>query len=123
MVTRQIDDELTRRLSSAGEQVAPADRVDRARLADLSARLRKARDPDWATAPDTEGRWLGLSKLFARGIEEATRVYVSSSSLRLFRTAFQLCSEISFASWDGRLVSATVRTVRPSRSASDQVTS
>ena len=66
-IARQIDDELTRRLSSAGEQVARADRVDRARLADLSARLRKARDPDWATAPDTKGRWLGLSKIFARG--------------------------------------------------------
>jgi CRP/FNR family cyclic AMP-dependent transcriptional regulator len=66
-IARQIDDELTRRLSSAGEQVAPADRVDRARLADLSARLRKARDPDWATVPDAKGRWLGFSKLFARG--------------------------------------------------------
>ena len=66
-IARQIDDELTRRLSSAGEQVAPADRVDRARLADLSERLRKARNPDWATSPGTKGRWLGLSKLFARG--------------------------------------------------------
>src|SRR5947208_1049149 len=66
-IARQIDDELTRRLASAGEQVAPADRVDRARLADLSERLRKARNPDWAPAPDAKGRWLGLSKLFARG--------------------------------------------------------
>ena len=56
-IARQIDDELTQRLSSAGEQVAPADRVHRARLADLSARLRKARDPDWATVPDAKGRW------------------------------------------------------------------
>jgi CRP-like cAMP-binding protein len=66
-IARQIDDELSRRLASAGEQVAPTDRVDRARLADLSARLRRARHSDWATAPDAKARWLGLSKLFARG--------------------------------------------------------
>ena len=66
-IAHQIDDELTRRLSSAGEQVAPTDRVDRARLADLSARLRSIRNPDWATAPNAKSRWLGLSKLFARG--------------------------------------------------------
>ena len=53
--------------SYAETVVAPADRVDRARLADLSERLRKARNPDWAAAPDAKGRWLGLSKLFARG--------------------------------------------------------
>ena len=66
-IARRIDDELRRRTSSAGEQVAPADRVDRARLADLSARLRSIRNPDWAAAPDAKSRWLGLSKLFARG--------------------------------------------------------
>ena len=66
-IARQIDEELTRRLSSAGEQVMPSDRVDRARLADLSARLRRIRNPDWATAPDAKSRWLGLSRLFARG--------------------------------------------------------
>ena len=66
-IARQIDEELTRRLSSAGEQVAPTDRVDRARLTDLSARLRSIRNPDWATAPDAKSRWLGLSRLFARG--------------------------------------------------------
>lgn len=66
-IARQIDDELTRRLASAGEEVPRADRVDRARLADLSARLRNARDPDWGTAPDAKGRWLGFSRLFARG--------------------------------------------------------
>jgi CRP/FNR family cyclic AMP-dependent transcriptional regulator len=66
-IAHQIDDELTRRLSTAGEQVAPSDRVDRARLADLSARLRSIRNPDWATSPSPKSRWLGLSKLFARG--------------------------------------------------------
>jgi CRP/FNR family transcriptional regulator, cyclic AMP receptor protein len=66
-IAHEIDDELTRRLSTAGEQVAPSDRVDRARLADLSARLRSIRNPDWATAPSSKSRWLGLSKLFARG--------------------------------------------------------
>jgi CRP/FNR family transcriptional regulator, cyclic AMP receptor protein len=66
-IARQIDDELTRRLSAAGEQVPPTDRVDRARLARLSERLREVRNPDWAAAPGVKSRWLGLSRLFARG--------------------------------------------------------
>jgi len=66
-IANEMDDELTRRLASSVERVAPADHVDRVRLADLSARLRRARNPDWATPPDAKRRWLGLSKLFARG--------------------------------------------------------
>jgi CRP/FNR family cyclic AMP-dependent transcriptional regulator len=65
-VANAMDVELSRRLREAGESVDAAPRVDRERLANLSARLRRIQHPDWARA-DGGRRWLGLSKLFARG--------------------------------------------------------
>jgi CRP/FNR family cyclic AMP-dependent transcriptional regulator len=65
-VAHAMDAELSRRLHEAGETVEPAATVDRERLADLSARLRRLQHPDWALA-GSRRRWLGLSRLFARG--------------------------------------------------------
>jgi CRP-like cAMP-binding protein len=65
-IAHAMDVELCRRLREAGEDVEPAPTVDRGRLADLSARLRRIQHPDWAPA-GAGRRWLGLSRLFARG--------------------------------------------------------
>jgi CRP/FNR family transcriptional regulator, cyclic AMP receptor protein len=66
-IARTMDTELCRRLAEAGDAVTPADTVDRKRLADLSARLRRVQHPDWATTAGGARRWLGLSRVFARG--------------------------------------------------------
>jgi CRP/FNR family cyclic AMP-dependent transcriptional regulator len=65
-IAHAMDAELCRRLQEAGDAVEPAATVDRARLAELSARLRRIQHPDWAIAEGGR-RWLGLSRLFARG--------------------------------------------------------
>jgi CRP-like cAMP-binding protein len=66
-IARAMDAELSRRLAEAGDAADPAETVDRQRLADLSARLRRVQHPDWATTTGGARRWLGLSKVFARG--------------------------------------------------------
>jgi CRP-like cAMP-binding protein len=66
-IARAMDAELSRRLVEAGDAADAADTVDRQRLADLSARLRRVQHPDWATTTGGARRWLGLSKVFARG--------------------------------------------------------
>jgi CRP/FNR family transcriptional regulator, cyclic AMP receptor protein len=66
-VAHAMEAELCRRLAEAGDPVEPADTVDRTRLGELSARLRRVQHPDWATTTGGARRWLGLSKVFARG--------------------------------------------------------
>jgi CRP-like cAMP-binding protein len=69
-LARALSVELCRRLQAVGGDSADCDDdapVDRARLAELCRRLRKTEHPDWTQATSSRRRWLGLSRLFARG--------------------------------------------------------
>jgi CRP-like cAMP-binding protein len=68
-VARSIFAELRRRLEEAGDATLVADdgSVTSARLVELSQRLRRIEHPDWAQARSPKHRWLGFSRVFARG--------------------------------------------------------
>ncbi len=67
---RAVATELCRRLRNAGDESGDCDDdapVDRARLVELCQRLRVTEHPDWKQVASPRRRWLGLSRLFARG--------------------------------------------------------
>lgn len=69
-LARALSAELCRRLQGVGGDSGGCDDdapVDRARLAELCRRLRKTEHPDWTQATSSRRRWLGLSRLVARG--------------------------------------------------------
>jgi len=66
-VARAMYDQLQRHLS-APQSLASADApVTREMLVDLCAQLRRIDQPDFAKVQSSNRRWLGLSRLFARG--------------------------------------------------------
>jgi CRP-like cAMP-binding protein len=68
-VARSIFLELRRRLEEAGDATPGPDdaSVTSARLVELSQRLRGIQHPDWAEQRSPKHRWLGFSRVFARG--------------------------------------------------------
>lgn len=70
LVGKAVAAELCRRLRDVGGDASDCDGdapVDRARLAELSQRLRKTQHPDWQAAPPDRAHRLRLSRLVARG--------------------------------------------------------
>jgi len=68
-VARSIFAELRRRLEETGDATPTADDapITSATLVELSQRLRGIQHPDWAETRSRSHRWLGFSRVFARG--------------------------------------------------------
>jgi CRP/FNR family transcriptional regulator, cyclic AMP receptor protein len=66
-VARAMYDELQRHLSEPQSSAFTDVPVTREMLVDLCAQLRRIDQPDFAKVQSSERRWLGLSRLFARG--------------------------------------------------------
>jgi CRP/FNR family transcriptional regulator, cyclic AMP receptor protein len=66
-VARAMYDELQRHLSEPQSSASTDVPVTREMLVDVCAHLRRIDQPDFAKVQSSERRWLGLSRLFARG--------------------------------------------------------
>jgi CRP-like cAMP-binding protein len=65
-IVSAMEVEMCRRLARAGDPVKPTGDGDPRTLKELSLRLRRLERPDWVEAPVSR-RWLGLSRVVARG--------------------------------------------------------